>query len=128
MPVTTSLLAACKWSSMLKSMSRSWSRRFVALLVGLCFAVAMGLSPVQANDMAAKMAAADQSPCADCKGDMAAMGCGATACSAAMPALTAQPVFAIDADRLAAVSAAPAVLRGRERAPDPHPPRSNASL
>jgi hypothetical protein len=100
----------------------------MALLVGLCFAVAMGLSSVQANDMAAKMAAADQSPCTDCKGDMGVVGCATAACSAAMPALTAQPAFTIDADRLAVVSAAPAVLRGRERAPDPHPPRSNASL
>lgn len=109
-------------------MSRSWPRRLVALLAGLCFAVAMSLSPVQANDMAAKMAAADQSPCADCKGDMAAMGCSTAACSAAMPVLTAQPAFAIHADRPAAVTATPAVLRGRERAPDPHPPRSDALL
>lgn len=88
----------------------------------------MSLSTVQANDMAIKMATADQSPCADCKGDMATTGCGTAACSAAMPALTAPPAFAIDADRLAAVLVAAAVLRGRGRAPDPHPPRSDAVL
>lgn len=109
-------------------MRRFWPRRLVALVVGLCFAVAMSVAAVQANGMALTMAAADQRPCSDCTGDMAAMGCSTAACSTVMPALAAQPAFAIDADRPAAASATPAVLRGRERAPDPHPPRSDAIL
>jgi hypothetical protein len=109
----------------------------LALVVGLCFGVTTSVSTVQAADMSIKMASMSgmmstgEGLCSECAGhgdDMAAMDCSAAACSVSTAGLATPPAAGICGERLDAVPCVPPALNGRIQVPDPHPPRSNASL
>jgi hypothetical protein len=112
----------------------SWpTRKVFALVLAAFVAAGLGLSAVQASDMAVKMSMSSDmdmsheggcAPCPDEGSDGGKMFC---------PPLCVVPVFALAPQGLSAVAGAspsriqpaPCIfLHGRQQSPDPYPPRT----
>lgn len=112
-------------------MRRSSFRRLSVLVLGLLVALGMGLSAVQASDMAMKMAISGHmassgtgtcDQCGDQPGSSKTMVCEATCVAPA--AATLPQVLTVTFDRVADYpSWRPAKMSGLTASPDPSPPK-----
>jgi hypothetical protein len=112
-------------------MTRFWLRRTLSSIWGLVLAASMSISPVQATEMAAKMAmapvmgvAAADTECPDCDRGMTAMDCRLAVCGGlGVATLVQMPAVAVRIEGLDLPVRALPSLVGWLSAPDPHPPR-----
>jgi hypothetical protein len=115
-----------------------WSaRRLLALLIAVSVAAGLGMSPVQASDMAIKMAAADMgasamgmpsddgcSGCPDRKSDDGKMmACPQVCVAPALAVLPGDPALAIASPAPRPAPLPARFLHGCGGVPDPYPPR-----